>query len=121
VSNLNSIKNPFQIQKTRTATTRIEASKMNSLSPDVLELLNGGSERRRRFGSGSSSSSSSGGFIPYSTYIRRSQVILKTFNKLLFCSQFFMCLGTVVFGFVIFWLKEFGAKDACKLLVKLNM
>jgi hypothetical protein len=48
---------------------------MNSLSPDVLELLNGGSERRRRFGSGSScSSTSSGGFIPYATYVRKSQV-----------------------------------------------
>ena len=55
--------------------SRFRLNKMNSLSPDILELLNEGLERRRRYGSGSSTSStSSAGFIPYSTYVRRSQV-----------------------------------------------
>ena len=47
---------------------------MNTVSLDLLEILNGGTERRR-YGSGSSTSStSSAGFIPYTTYVKRSQV-----------------------------------------------
>ena len=52
----------------------LQGFKMNTVSLDLLEILNGGTERRR-YGSGSSTSStSSAGFIPYTTYVKRSQV-----------------------------------------------
>ncbi len=44
---------------------------MNGLSPDIEELLNNSRERRKKSGLGPSFCTTSGGFVPYSTYIRR--------------------------------------------------